>query len=139
MFVVRNTDVTQVPHEESLSSGSSAPGKGYYVIKLWNPPFHSSQEYIIGFSDFSIQSFHFLSNLLGCKFLYFTQMRNLTRFLAIFYTVHIICLCIYRVFINEWNRASAYHFGQISSYDLGHVGTISYIDEYRWKYQGKSH
>ena len=34
---------------------------------------------------------------------------------------------IYRVFINEWNKALAYHFGQMASYDVGHVAKVSYI------------
>ena len=33
----------------------------------------------------------------------------------------------YRVFFNERNEASVYHFGQKASCDLGHVAKISYI------------
>ena len=34
---------------------------------------------------------------------------------------------INRVFINEFNLALAYNFGQKASYDLGHVAKMSYI------------
>ena len=34
---------------------------------------------------------------------------------------------LYRVFINECNKAFAYYFGQMASYDLGHVAKVSYI------------
>ena len=33
----------------------------------------------------------------------------------------------YRVFINECKEALAYHFGQVATYDLGHVAKVSYI------------
>ena len=36
-------------------------------------------------------------------------------------------ILIYRVFINLCNEALAYHFGQMATYDLGHVVKVSYI------------
>ena len=54
-----------------------------------------------------------------------------TKFVPIFCWYRAICsfydISNYRVFINEWNEALAYNFGQMASYDLWHVAKVSYI------------